>query len=180
MSEQLDMSVLRERLEEQRTEVNFYTTALKLLIEVHEVHQHTDLERLKADSPNIDERILAPIAAGAVPLQDDLTRANADDLAALVKDLFVLAGAYIGLTELFESEEESYQEYFHYLMKCKTHEHYVIHFQGFCALSLLVGRAPSYRLWESVFPMTDEPLLLDHLINVGTRTFADCVYNYAS
>ena len=138
MTNKLDMSVLRERLEEQRTVVDFYYTSIEMLVKKFEVHKHTDLDRLNKRHPDIDERILAPICLGLVPLRDDINRADIDDLVLFAKDLMVLCGAAIGLAELYESGSASYAEYLHYVIQCKDHNSFWVNYQGFCVVHLFI------------------------------------------
>ena len=87
--------------------------------------------------------------------------------------------ASIGLRELGIEGVETLDDYVHLLIKVKESKYWAC-WQGFTALSVLNGRAPSYRLWSTVFPMVEGEDVQDHQLAMVSQMFADAVINYCS
>ena len=134
-----DLQQLRNRIDKQKGELEFYQTAIQMLIHKYDIDQLNSKEDFTERYSEMPESILEDIANGFIPDIETLMLSDIHTLDNFVFDQMKLLGLSYGVEELQEAiktaEDDGAEKYLEWLMSLMGDEE---HEGLLCAFSALL------------------------------------------
>ena len=151
----MNTQVLQDRIEEAKKEIDFYVSAVEMLIKKYFIQEYLSFEDMKQKFPGMPEDVLELISKAEMPSEEMMNTISIHELDVFVQDSLSLIGSILGVTWLQQQEDEDTEEYIQMLMTFQNEEEFILQVFGFAAISLAMERPPSGVLLERMFPITD-------------------------
>lgn len=163
----MNTQVLQDRIDEAKKEIDFYVSAVEMLIQKYFIQQYLTLTDMKQKFPKMPEEVLEVISKGEMPTEEMMNTISIHELDVFIQDSIALVGSILGISWLQEQDNEDTEEYIEMLMVFQTEDETILQALGFGSLSLAMERPPSGAFLERMFPLSED--------KETNQTSVDCI-----
>lgn len=176
----MDTAVLKQRIENAKSEIGFYKDAIEMLIEKYRISNYLNLEMMGEKFPDMPTDVLVEISNNKMPTEEMMNLIDIKKLDMFIQDSLCLVGLILGIQWLGDQEEkdEEVKAYINMLMEFNKREELFLQTMGFAAITLTQERPPSGTMLERMFPISESDFVNSISADLISEMHCDLVFKY--